>query len=881
MSLDKITVMPDKYKPAFTAGSVQQDDLYDRALLAKGICSRDYTEDKMDAHFQVVNVPDVEQCFDDDVQVSEAGQKAPRYSKGGLQHLEDRLGCKPKVSYVVLDIDAPEEEEKGPEALDCQYHAGNRAIKNIDLENSTAEGAAPDSWLRKVASALSSTVLGEGMVWAGRGGLTVLFPLKYPVSWDKWKPFYENLLKQFEERSGLEIDEACSDPTRLNRCPFVARQDEKELRGYGEYTRQDTWNNFIGNFTSTGMGELPFIEELDAIEEPSPEQIRAESLAPSGEVDGPTKMPPPDEIEHQENALNKKDVKPLRPEEGALADKLYEPQPLAEEGERHRTLLEEMGIVAEKLGCTRPKKMLQLFWPSITLANEQAGHPYKMEEAWKVAMHVCEQEAGQQEKQEKEAQESIDNAIDAIDALDNPGEVRDALFLLESDSDTYYPLDPRRGEYRATPVSSRALKAKIKKCMPSLCAKYDLLDKDKDTLSSDHATVIEDTVIDYTARYTDVRTKNDSKGRVELRIAAASIDKTLKARRHPLVEKVLKIFAPENYELLLDWLSIVPDVDQPLPLLYIEGDPGIGKTAFCRGLARLYQEDGDYTKWNDLVGDFQSSSVKECPLFVADEGIETSRFGDDMSKTFRKVMGESTLEYEEKFHGAVRIKGNVRAVVTANNPDGIPVNTGLNQTDLDAIKQRIISIEPDGSAMKGLIEQKKEEHNLDSTREFFKMIVEEKKLAEHVLWLHENRDVEPGDRYAIRSPETKITREIELNYGAVRPIAQYIKKAINRQEGFEKSGVFVDDNNDIWACKEQLMKHWRSRPWTNSESYNHGAQAVKTALDILSTDEGSTKHYTDDAGCIYPLTRINDDKMFDAVDLGRERLAKRLDSYGS
>jgi phage/plasmid-associated DNA primase len=74
----------------------------------------------------------------------------------------------------------------------------------------------------------------------------------------------------------------------------------------------------------------------------------------------------------------------------------------------------------------------------------------------------------------------------------------------------------------------------------------------------------------------------------------------------------------KDQELLLDWLSAVPDRSRASAALFIEGPAGIGKSVLKQGIATLF---GGYMDYAAVNKDF-NEGLRKSPLLVADEGIK-------------------------------------------------------------------------------------------------------------------------------------------------------------------------------------------------------------------------------------------------------------------
>lgn len=204
----------------------------------------------------------------------------------------------------------------------------------------------------------------------------------------------------------------------------------------------------------------------------------------------------------------------------------------------------------------------------------------------------------------------------------------------------------------------------------------------------------------------------------------------------------LEIIGGDTHHLLLDWLSKYPDLDQPLPALYLEGAPNTGKSLFAMCLASMYGN-GKPIDAEDVLGDQAFNQVLvQNPLVFADEYFPQDRQGNPNTHLLRKFIQERSKALRKKFAHPTIVKGCHRVVIAANHGDALTFKTGvaLTQSDITALEDRLIHIHTPNRSAVWLKDKER-------SNEFHSDYLERKTFARHVLWLQENHKSDPKGRF--------------------------------------------------------------------------------------------------------------------------------------
>lgn len=216
--------------------------------------------------------------------------------------------------------------------------------------------------------------------------------------------------------------------------------------------------------------------------------------------------------------------------------------------------------------------------------------------------------------------------------------------------------------------------------------------------------------------------------------------KTTTARYHEDVHAWLKLLGGGHHEALLDWLATSTNLSRPTSAVYLEGPPGTGKTLLAIGLAALWGEAP--ISFNEALSRF-NSGLSRCPVVLLDEGVHPRR-GEEaaVSARFRSLVADTDRRLEAKGRPTMSLAGSVRVMIAANNSSALPLLGNHTGEDIRAVVSRIRHFKVDPRA-KDLLGWEKTDGWVRDARN------RPGKIAEHVLWLSQNRSVELGERFLV------------------------------------------------------------------------------------------------------------------------------------
>lgn len=162
-----------------------------------------------------------------------------------------------------------------------------------------------------------------------------------------------------------------------------------------------------------------------------------------------------------------------------------------------------------------------------------------------------------------------------------------------------------------------------------------------------------------------------------------------------------KLFGPA-YQKACRWIGLALAFERgPICALSITSPPGTGKGMLVKGLV----EATDPPKMAEAKNVFQKFEygLDTSPWIVADEGWASTTAG--LANRFRTLVGGGDTSAEKKFAHPASVHVAPRVVLTANNREtveGLFAASGLTQSDVDAIAQRLFHVDCGGAAAEWL-----------------------------------------------------------------------------------------------------------------------------------------------------------------------------------
>lgn len=222
------------------------------------------------------------------------------------------------------------------------------------------------------------------------------------------------------------------------------------------------------------------------------------------------------------------------------------------------------------------------------------------------------------------------------------------------------------------------------------------------------------------------------------------------------------------------WFANVADQTKQLCLLYVTGKKSAGKSLVAQATAQLW--DGAHSSLADVCGKFNENLLNS-PLVWCDEGLPPELGGKEAATTFlRAMVGTSERNVSRKGIPSVRLKGNVRLLITANNAEMLTsTKEDLSQDDVDAVAIRIGNVFLDQPAADFLNSLKAHGMNL------YTYFVKEQRFAKHILWMgtQEQWQAKPEERFVGATYDTVSREKMLLSSPKLGALVQFTVRHVN------------------------------------------------------------------------------------------------------
>lgn len=223
---------------------------------------------------------------------------------------------------------------------------------------------------------------------------------------------------------------------------------------------------------------------------------------------------------------------------------------------------------------------------------------------------------------------------------------------------------------------------------------------------------------------------------------------------------------------LFDWLASVTKLDEPCAALYLEGEPGTGKSFLAHALARIFTVNGAPTPLKAAMADF-NELITKCPIVFADETMPTDSKGRLQTAEIREFIQARSRTLNRKYKPAATVEGALRLILAANNKGLLDTNDHMTQHDISAFSERFLhlSVTPEARM---LLEQLSREG-----RGPVRWMAEDT-VARHVMWLVENWEVKQEGRFIVSGESKELVESLSTQTGLRAQICQWVANCLLR-----------------------------------------------------------------------------------------------------
>lgn len=265
---------------------------------------------------------------------------------------------------------------------------------------------------------------------------------------------------------------------------------------------------------------------------------------------------------------------------------------------------------------------------------------------------------------------------------------------------------------------------------------------------------------------------------------------------HLEIDTWLRHLGGAQADKLLDWVAAATRLDKQCAALFLFGAAGTGKTMLANGLSRLWATGGP-TELKRVLGDW-SADLARCPLILADEQIPDLGRGRT-SADLRELVGSSSRTLTRKYLPNSDLTGAIRLVLASNNFSMLSFGESLSSDDLAAVAGRFVFIKVNHPA-----------------RDYLQSIstdgwVDGDLIAEHALWLRDNRQISAGRRFLVEGQENLWTKLLAVQGRVPSMVAEWLARCLadqSQQAGPRQRGTVLVANGELHVNTNALIDFW-------------------------------------------------------------------------
>lgn len=293
------------------------------------------------------------------------------------------------------------------------------------------------------------------------------------------------------------------------------------------------------------------------------------------------------------------------------------------------------------------------------------------------------------------------------------------------------------------------------------------------------------------------------------------------------VQGWLLAFGGRRSDKLLDWLASFSRLDRSTCMLYICGPKGIGKNLLAESLAQIW---GGFADWEDRASDYQSDMGRN-PFIWANEDMEKPRRTSIMS-AIRRVIAGGNQRINEKQRPAYGMQCYYRLLVTANNAKLLRSWANLSTDDVEAVKERVGYFYASANA-KTFLEKLAASQGCkvsDITTRFA-----QGELAQHVLWLAENRELENdgNQRLLVEGWASDVTEMLEYETQEAHQFAHYFNAVRYNRAGSMRS--IKIDGDSFWINYTNLLQEWDGNSYKKTDQVRW--KEMRDFIKLITTND--------------------------------------------
>lgn len=644
---------------------------------------------------------------------------------------------------------------------------------------------------RKYADSEYKTALLPGVYYQ----LRILFPFSRLVQISEWKHFWNAAqTRLFNDLA----DTTCKNAGRLYYSP-----------GYREGSGVPP---VYVTSPGTALDVDAFLKESEA---PQTDSVR---IAAAGKIDI--------ELSDLRRVARALKASKTRRELGEALEKVVVGDAYAVKGTRHNVTLRLVREILDRYPSADPEGLADLFAPSLALMQ-----PTKVDASQIVSMCEYKPAEGLKIDHTSRIAEAFNEARGDAYTPEDVQEMAETLgcrsdqigrrWIVQHGTSFYVLCD---GQYRHY-SNADVLSAVVRDLAPAATVGVDIHEmtakgmrrKTVQELMDSYGSVANSVVVDLAAQKAsyDAVTRTFIEAPCPIRVAA---------KYHEVVDQWLRIFAGDKYEKLNDWLACVTSLNEPCAALYLEGDPGTGKSLLAHGVAKIFADRP--TTMKEALGPFNESIVN-CPVVFGDEQVPEDARGQIRTDEIREFIQARTRPLSRKYKPHATVKGALRLILAANNRDLLATKENLTPADLLAIVERVMFISVQPKARDFINSQK-------APRKW----VEDDLIAQHTMWLVENWEVERSGRFLVSGDSSELVQTLSTSTGLRAAVCQWINNYLARFAPYEnqygRDRSIIVENGRLLITSKAIHEAWTM--YLQDKSTPPSPTAIGRALSGLSQE---------------------------------------------
>jgi hypothetical protein len=319
-----------------------------------------------------------------------------------------------------------------------------------------------------------------------------------------------------------------------------------------------------------------------------------------------------------------------------------------------------------------------------------------------------------------------------------------------------------------------------------------LASKSVDEILFDHCTVARDVIADMSLS----RSYYDAKDQVMYE-AVCPLAKVAVVY-HEQIAEWLRLLGGTQHDKLLDWIATMHQVNLPTCALLFTGKSGAGKELLAQGLARRWRRVKAPTELARIMEGF-NEDLARCPLVFCDENMPTMRSGKrGVLADLRNMIMSSSRTLSRKFLSNASLIGAIRLILAANNPNMLSCQEDMTSDDQEATSLRFmhIRVSPEPVAYLASI----------GGRAATEGWVRDGLIAEHVAWLEQNRQVQPGDRSIVRGDASDLQRQLLVSNRHTSLVLEWVVRHL--ANGAQSNSQILIGNGSVLVNTAVIAASW-------------------------------------------------------------------------